>query len=122
MVSFIYSFEMINAVVPEPRIVFWITVSAAASVNPNLINTLLANDVNTCFINGKPVIADHISTILISQVIGCISRVLQKLLKCFNGRSLALTSPSVFPVIFTVLLVKNQQHQSLSSKAGFESW
>ena len=91
---------MINAVVPEPRIVFWITVSAAASVNPNLINTLLANDVNTFFINGKPVFADHI----ISQVIDCISRVLQKLLKCFNGRSLALTSPSVFPVIFTLNL------------------
>ena len=54
MISFISSFEMINAVVPEPRIFLWITGFAAASVNPNDTKTLLANDVSKFLINGKP--------------------------------------------------------------------
>ena len=43
-------------VIPDPKIFFWIAESvAAAAVNPNGIKTLLANDLSTFFIKGKPV-------------------------------------------------------------------
>ena len=54
IISSIYSFEVINDIVPDPKIVFRITASVAhaAAVNPNRIKTLLADDVSTFFING----------------------------------------------------------------------
>ena len=41
-------------VVSKPKIVLWISAYAAATVNPNGVNALLANGVSTFFINGKP--------------------------------------------------------------------
>ena len=54
MISSIYSFEIINAVITGPKIFFWIAapVSDTAAVNPNGIKTLLANGVSTFFNNG----------------------------------------------------------------------
>ena len=51
---------------------------------------------------------DHVKTRLTSQLINDISRVLQKLLKCFNGTiiSTSFVLPlSVFPIIFTLFLL-----------------
>ena len=50
--SFISSFEIINVVVPDPKIFFWIAASVAyaADVNPNGIKTVLANGLSTFFI------------------------------------------------------------------------
>ena len=55
--SFISSFEIIKAIVPEPSIFFCIPASAvdAAAVDPNGTKTLLANGLITIFINGNPV-------------------------------------------------------------------
>ena len=49
------TFEIINAVVPDPLIFFWIAASVAATAadNPNGNKTTLARDVSTIFINGK---------------------------------------------------------------------
>ena len=52
VISSIYSFEIINAVAPDPKSFFWIAVdviAAAAAVNTNGIKTLLANGVSTFF-------------------------------------------------------------------------
>ena len=56
-ILFIYSFEIIKVVVPEPSISFCIPASATdtAAVNPNGIKSLFANDLIAFFINGNPV-------------------------------------------------------------------
>ena len=45
MISFISLFEIINVVIPVPKIFFWVAASVAdtAAVNPNGIKKLLAN-------------------------------------------------------------------------------
>ena len=51
---------------------------------------------------------DYVKIRLTSQLINDISRVLQKLLKCFNGAviSTSFVSPlAVFPIIFTLFLL-----------------
>ena len=60
MISSIYSFEIINVLIPEPPIFFSIAafVAAAAAANPNGIKTLLANGLSTFFIDGNPVFSD----------------------------------------------------------------
>ena len=52
MISFISFFEIINVVVPDPKIYFWIAISVAdpAAVNPNGIKTILADGFNIFFI------------------------------------------------------------------------
>ena len=54
--SSILSFDILSVVVLEPK-TFYVFLSAgdAAAVNPNWIKTLLANALNTFFINGNPV-------------------------------------------------------------------
>ena len=55
--SSIWLFDIINVVFPYPNIFLCIPASApdAAGVNPKGINTHLANDVITSFINSNPV-------------------------------------------------------------------
>ena len=51
---------------------------------------------------------DHVKIRLTSQLVNDISRVLQKLLKCFNGAviSTSFVLPlAVFPIIFTLFLL-----------------
>ena len=61
---------------------------------------------------------DQVKMILISQLIKNISRVLQKLLKCFNGAAIlipfVLLAEGVFPVIFILenLLCYHSAHLS----------
>ena len=54
----------------------------------------------------KTQVDDHVKTILTSQLISGISRVLQKWLKYFNGiipsKSFVFPTAGVFPVIFTL--------------------
>ena len=54
IISSISSFEVINDIVPDPKIFFRIAASVAhaAAVNPNGIKTLLADGVSTFLING----------------------------------------------------------------------
>ena len=62
IISTISSFEIINVVVPDfiyLFIYFWIV----ASVNPNEIKALLANDASTSFINGKPAVINSLRTL-----------------------------------------------------------
>ena len=56
MISSISLLETTNVVVPDTNIFFWTHVSVAdtAAVNPINIKTLLANDLSTSFIIGKP--------------------------------------------------------------------
>ena len=58
--SSISLFEIINVVIPNPRIFLYIPATAAdvATVNPNGIKTLLANGLNAFFIKGKPVFSN----------------------------------------------------------------
>ena len=60
MISFISSLEIINVVIPDQKIFFWITLSVAdaVAVNPNGIKTLLAKGLSTFFIKGKPVFSN----------------------------------------------------------------
>ena len=53
-------FEIINIVVPDPKIFSLIPVSAvdAAAINPKDFKTLLTNGLSTFFINGKPVFSN----------------------------------------------------------------
>ena len=53
-------FEIINIVVPDPKIFLLIPVSAvdAAAINPKDLKTLLTNGLSTFFINGKPVFSN----------------------------------------------------------------
>ena len=55
-ISSISLFEIITAVVPDPKFIFLIaaSVAEAAAVKPNGIKTLYANGVRAFFINGKP--------------------------------------------------------------------
>ena len=55
--SSISSYDIVSAVVPDPKIFLWIPASAtdAAAVNPNGIETLLVNRLITFLINGSPV-------------------------------------------------------------------
>ena len=45
---------------------------------------------------------DHVKMRLTSQLINVFSRVLQKMLKYFNGTTFVLPSAGVFPVIFSL--------------------
>ena len=56
LVAYIYLVEIIRAVVPDPKILFWIaaSVTGAANVKPNRTKALLANGEITFFSNGKP--------------------------------------------------------------------
>ena len=58
IISSISLFAIINAIVPDPWIFFWIAASVAdaAAVNNNRIKTFLANGGSTFFINGKPAV------------------------------------------------------------------
>ena len=60
IISFIFSLEIINVVVPDPNIFLWIAASIAyaAAVNPNGIKTLLTNGFTRMFIKGKPVFSN----------------------------------------------------------------
>ena len=55
--SFVSSFDIVSAVVPDPKIFLCILASApaAAAVYPDRIKTLLAYCLITVFIDGKPV-------------------------------------------------------------------
>ena len=55
MVSFISSFEIINVIIPDPKIFFPITatVADAAAVNSNGIKTVLVSGLSTFFTKGK---------------------------------------------------------------------
>ena len=56
MISSIFSSEIMNAVVYDPKIFFWIaaSVSDASVINLDSIKAVLANGVSTFSINGKP--------------------------------------------------------------------
>ena len=58
IISSIFLFEIINAVVLDPWIWFWLAASAAdvTADNPNGTKTLLANGLSILFLNGKPVV------------------------------------------------------------------
>ena len=60
MISFIYSFEIITAVIANPKVFFWIAASVADApiVNPNVIKALFANGFGTIFIKGNPVFSN----------------------------------------------------------------
>ena len=55
IISFIFSFEIVNVVVPDPKSFFWIAASItdAAAVYPNGNRELLANGLSIFFIIGK---------------------------------------------------------------------
>ena len=56
MASFFSSLEIINIVIPHPKISLWIAASVGdAAANPNNIKTLLANDFKIFFIKDNPV-------------------------------------------------------------------
>ena len=57
MISFISSFKITNAIMPDPNIFFQIAASVADADadNPNVIKTLLANGLSTSFSKSKPV-------------------------------------------------------------------
>ena len=40
MITSIFAFEVINFVLSDPKVFFWMAVSLAAAVNPNGIKTL----------------------------------------------------------------------------------
>ena len=68
--SFIFSFEIIKVVIPDPNIFLCIPASApdAAAVNSKGIKTLSANGLITFFIIGNPVFSNEPSN-LMDQVI-----------------------------------------------------
>ena len=55
-------FEIISVVVPDPYILFWLAASIddVAGVKTNGIKTLLANVVNTLFIDIKPAVVNSL--------------------------------------------------------------
>ena len=63
-ISFFSSFEIINAT-PDPKNFLWIAASfaGAAAVNPNVIKTLLANDLSTFPIKGNPVFSNDLKSL-----------------------------------------------------------
>ena len=65
MISFIYSFEIITAVIANPKIFFWIAASVADApvVNLNVIKALFANGFGTIFIKGNPVFSNGPKTL-----------------------------------------------------------
>ena len=64
---------------------------------------------------------DHVKMRLISQLISGISRVLQKLVKYFNGTAIStffvLPSAGVFPVIFILDLKNSESAKVLCSSS-----
>ena len=60
MISFISSLEIIKVAVPDLNNFFWIAASVAdvPAVNPNVIKTLLGNDLSTFFIKDNPVFSN----------------------------------------------------------------
>ena len=61
MISFIFSLEIVNVVLPDPNIFLSIAASVAnaTAVKPNGIKTLLANDLSTFSIKGNPVFSNR---------------------------------------------------------------
>ena len=55
MKSSIFSFDITNAVVPNPKTLLLIPASAVATVNPNGMSTLLASVVSIFLAHVKPV-------------------------------------------------------------------
>ena len=57
MTSSISSFEIINAVIPDPKAFFWIDTPVADTsvVDPNGIKVLLVSGLSEFFLKGKPV-------------------------------------------------------------------
>ena len=102
MISFISSFEIICAVVPDPRIFFLTAASVAdaAAVNLNGTKTLLANGVSTFFINGKPAVINGLRKLKNPPswlVIGLVAR--------FNKILLLSTDLITFIIPFTSFFV-----------------
>ena len=61
---FISSFEIINVVIPDPKILFWIVASVAdAAADPNGIKAPLAIGLSTLFIEGKPVSSNGLKSL-----------------------------------------------------------
>ena len=60
MISFIFSLEIVNVVLPDPNIFLSIAASVAnaTAVKPNGIKTLLANDLSTFSIKGNLVFSN----------------------------------------------------------------
>ena len=60
MLSFIFSFEIISVAIPNTQILLLIdaSVAVATAVNPNEVQTLLANGLSTFFIKGNPVFSN----------------------------------------------------------------
>ena len=56
MILFNFSLEIINVVIPNPKIFQWIAAAVvdSAAVNPNGIKTLLANGFSTFFHQRQP--------------------------------------------------------------------
>ena len=56
IISFIFSFKIVNVVLSDPNIFLRMSASVAdaAAVDPNGIKTFLANAFNTFFIKGNP--------------------------------------------------------------------
>ena len=60
MILSISSFEVINAVIPDPKCFYGIATSVAdaAAGNPNVTRTLLANGLNTFLVKAEPVFSN----------------------------------------------------------------
>ena len=58
IISSIFLFEIIDAIVPDPKISLCIAASVVAipADNPNGMKKLLARGISTLFINGKPAV------------------------------------------------------------------
>ena len=67
IISFIYSFEIINVFVLDPNISLWIAASVAdaAAVNPDGIKTLVANGLSTFPIKDSSVLNSYLNINLI---------------------------------------------------------
>ena len=65
MISFISSFEIINVVIPDHNIFWWIAASVAdaATVNPNSIKMYLANLLGTFSIKGNLVFSNGLKSL-----------------------------------------------------------
>ena len=94
MSSSIYSFEFINVVVPDPKIVLGIPASAAyaAVVNLNGIKAFLSNGVSMFFINGEPFFSNGARTLprnspvctVLDSLFFCNLRLVDKLITCIR--------------------------------------
>ena len=102
-ISFISSFEINNAAVPDPKILFWISVPVAynAAVNSNGIKTLLTNAASAFFINGKLFVTNGFKKLIDSS-----SSLVTVLVFPFNKIPLFSKDWSTFIMSFISLFVK----------------